>query len=94
MTRKLTLSINEKTVQKAKRISRRRGKSISRMVEEYLNSIIEKEDKTTGPIEEIMEIMKKHKSKVPLPADGDYNKMVNDWRYEEYLKRSKPKRRK
>jgi hypothetical protein len=44
MTRKLTLSINEKTVQKARRISRRRGKSISRIVEEYLNSITEKEE--------------------------------------------------
>lgn len=93
MTRKLTLSINEKTVLKARRISRKRGKSISRMVEEYLNSIVEKENKT-DPIEEIMEIMKKHKSKIPLPADGNYNKMVNDWRYEEYLKKSKPKSRK
>ena len=93
MTRKLTLSINEKTVLKARRISRRRGKSISRMVEEYLNSIVEKENKT-DPIGEIMEIMKKHKSKILLPADGNYNKMVNDWRYEEYLKKSKPKSRK
>ena len=45
MTRKLTLSISEKTVQKAKRISRRRGKSISRMVEEYFNSIAERKEK-------------------------------------------------
>ena len=44
MTRKLTLSIDEKTVQKAKRISSRRGKSISKIVEEYLNSLTEKED--------------------------------------------------
>jgi hypothetical protein len=93
MTRKLTLSINEKTIQKAKRISRRRGKSISKMVEEYLNNIVEKENKS-DPIEEIMEIMKKHTSKVPLPADGNYNKMVNEWRYEEYMKKSKSKRRK
>ena len=93
MTRKLTLSINEKTILKARRISRRRGKSISRMVEEYLNSIVEKE-KNSDPLEDIMKLMKNHKSKVPLPADGNYNKMVNDWRYEEFMKKSKPKSRK
>ena len=43
MTRKLTLSINEKTIEKAKRISRKRGKSISKIIEEYLDSINEKE---------------------------------------------------
>ena len=41
MTTKLTLSINEETVQRAKRISRKRGKSISKMVEEFLDSINE-----------------------------------------------------
>lgn len=39
MTTKLTLSIKEETVERARRISRKRGKSISKMFEEYLNSI-------------------------------------------------------
>jgi len=58
MTRKLTLSINEKTVEKAKRISRKRGKSISKMVEEYLNSITEKEDQKESAVDKIKKIMK------------------------------------
>jgi len=58
MTRKLTLSINEKTVEKAKRISRMRGKSISKMVEEYLNSITEKEDQKESAVDKIKKIMK------------------------------------
>jgi Family of unknown function (DUF6364) len=58
MTRKLTLSINEKTVLKARRISRRRGKSISRMVEEYLNSITEKDDQQESAVDKIKKIMK------------------------------------
>ena len=58
MTRKLTLSINEKTVEKARRISRRRGKSISRMVEEYLNSITEKDEQQKSAVDEIKRIMK------------------------------------
>ena len=58
MTRKLTLSINEKTVEKAKRISRKRGKSISKMVEEYLNSITEKEEQKASAVDKIKKIMK------------------------------------
>lgn len=43
MTVKLTLSINEEIVKKAKRISKFRGKSISKIVEEYISSLPEKE---------------------------------------------------
>lgn len=87
MTTKLTLSVNEETVQRARRISKKRGKSISKMFEEYVNSIAEKEA-DANPLEAILKIMREHKSAVPLPADGDYKKMVNDWRYEEYIKNS------
>jgi hypothetical protein len=45
MTTKLTLSINEETVKHAKLISRKRGKSISKMVEKYLDSLSEKRSK-------------------------------------------------
>ncbi len=83
MTTKLTLSIKEETVQRAKRISKKRGKSISKMFEEYLDSIVEKET-DANPLEAILKITKEHKSKVSIPADANYNKMVNDWRYEEY----------
>jgi replicative DNA helicase len=58
MTRKLTLSINEKTVEKARRISRKRGKSISRMVEEYLNSITEKDKQQKSAVDKIKGILK------------------------------------
>ena len=58
MTTKLTLSINEATVQKAKRLSRKRGKSISKMVEEYLNSLSEREEEKKSPVQQIKEILK------------------------------------
>jgi hypothetical protein len=58
MTVKLTLSINEKTIEKAKRISRKRGKSISKMVEEFLDSINEKDDRKESPVDKIRKIMK------------------------------------
>ena len=44
MTTKLTLSIEKETIEKAKRLSSKRGKSISKIVEDYLNTITEKED--------------------------------------------------
>jgi Family of unknown function (DUF6364) len=58
MTTKLTLSINEKTVQRAKRISRILGKSISKMVEEYLDSISEKEEQKEPVIAKKKDILK------------------------------------
>jgi uncharacterized protein DUF6364 len=39
MTTKLTLSIEKKTVERAKLLSARAGKSISKIVEEYLNEL-------------------------------------------------------
>jgi hypothetical protein len=58
MTTKLTLSINEKTVQRAKLISRKKGKSISKMVEEYLNSLSEKEEQKESTMDKIHKIVK------------------------------------
>lgn len=85
---KLTLSINEETIQKAKRLSKRRGKSVSKIVEEYFNSIPDKKP-AENPLAEIMAIMKKHKSRLKLPEDGDYKKMVNEMRYQDYLEKNK-----
>jgi glucokinase len=58
MNVKLTLSINDKTIEKAKRISRKKGKSISKMVEEYLDSVAEKEKKGATAIEKTRAILK------------------------------------
>ncbi len=84
---KLTLSIKQETVERAKRISKKRGKSISKIVEEYLDSIVEKEADSNA-LKAILKITKEHKSKVFLPEDVNYNDMVNNWRYEEYKQES------
>jgi hypothetical protein len=91
MATKLTLSIREETIQRAKRISRKRGKSISKMVEEYLDSIVEKESEA-NPLEAILEITRKHKSTLSLPPDGDYDTAVSELRYKDYyIKKSRKK---
>lgn len=72
MTTKLTLSINKKTVQRAKLISRKRGKSISKMVEEFLDSINEKEEQKESVIEQINKIMSKYEGKIKLQSNVNY----------------------
>ena len=67
MTTKLTLSINEETVKKAKRISRKRGKSISKMVEEFLNSVSEKEAEKKEPEDALAKIKQIMQGKISDP---------------------------
>lgn len=57
MTTKLTLSINKETVQRAKRISRKRGKSISKMVEEYLDAMNERDEQEESVITKMAGIL-------------------------------------
>lgn len=88
MTTKLTLSINKKKVQRAKLISRKRGKSISKMVEEFLDSINEKEEQKESAIDQINKIMSKYEGKIKLPSNVNYKEMIMQWRYEDYVKES------
>lgn len=85
MNVKLTLSISEKTVERAKRISRRKGKSISKMVEEFLDSVAEKEAVKESPLDRIHKIMEKTRQKIKLPDNLDYKEMIAKWRHEDYL---------
>lgn len=41
MTAKLTLSVEKETIEKAKALSSKTGKSISKMFEEYLDSLVD-----------------------------------------------------
>lgn len=85
MATKLTLSINEKTIQRAKRLSRKKGKSISKMVEEYLDSLNEREDQQESVMDKIEKIMLPYRGKIILPANKSYKEMIADWRYEDYV---------
>jgi hypothetical protein len=58
MITKLTLSIDKKTIEKAKVLSRRKGKSLSKIVEDYLNTISNKQNEPDSAIEKIQHIIK------------------------------------
>ena len=74
MTTKLTLSINEETVERAKRISRKKGKSISKIFEEYLNSLPEKDVAEETAVDKIKKIIE---GKI-INADADWKKVKEE----------------
>lgn len=74
MTTKLTLSINEKTVQRAKQISLKRGRSISSMVEEFLNSITENDDNQESSVKKMSGILQNK-----IPASLDWKKVKGEY---------------
>ena len=69
MNTKLTLTIDDKVIDSAKKYAREKGKSLSDIVENYLKSIILKEDKEDTSISpKILKLM----GSVKLPQNFDY----------------------
>lgn len=58
MTTKLTLSIEQQTVERAKLLSAKSGKSLSKIVEEYLDSITTKATAKRSAVEQLEGILK------------------------------------
>ncbi len=69
MTTKLTLTLDNKVIDSAKIYAKKSGKSLSNIVENYLQSISSKEEK-----EEISPKIQKLMGSVKLPKNFDYKK--------------------
>jgi hypothetical protein len=69
MTAKLTLSIGVQTIKRAKLLSRKRGTSISRLVEDFLNSLPDEEEKHISAARQLRGIGGK------VSADTDWKKL-------------------
>jgi len=74
MTTKLTLSIKQEIVERARRISRKRGKSISKMFEEYLTSLPEKDVAEETAVDKIKKIIE---GKI-IDPDADWKKVKEE----------------
>ncbi len=81
MTTKLTLSVNEEIVKKAKRIAQNRGKSVSKIIEEFIDSLPEKEPEEKFSIREISNMLKE---KTTLPKDTNYKELIRENRWKDY----------
>jgi hypothetical protein len=74
MTTKLTLTMEDKVIDSAKKYARQKGKSLSDIVENYLKSISTHEITT----EDISPKVAKLKGVIKLPEDFDYKKEIGN----------------
>ena len=71
MDAKLTLKLNQEIIEKAKHYASEKKLSLSRLIENYLNSLTS--DKTNNDIQ-ISDFVKSMSSEIKLPADFDHKK--------------------
>ena len=71
MDTKLTLKLNQEIIEKAKLYASEKKLSLSRLIENYLNSLTS--EKTKDEIQ-ISDFVKSMSSEIKLPADFDYKK--------------------
>ena len=82
MDTKLTLKLNQKVIEKAKKYALEKQLSLSKMIENYLNSLtIEKGE---GNSLEISPFVKSLSSGINIPNDLDYKKKYLDFLSEKY----------
>lgn len=82
MNTKLTLTIDKDIIEKAKRYARKRERSLSAMVENYLKSLVDTEKDSNS---ELSPIVKSLKGSFNLPENYDYKKELTDLLSEKYL---------
>ena len=74
MTTKLTLTMEDKVIDSAKKYARRKGKSLSDIVENYLKSISTQEAITDDLSPKVARL----KGVIKLPEDFDYKKEIGN----------------
>ncbi len=81
MDTKLTLKLNQEVIEKAKLYASEKKLSLSRLVENYLNSLT-----SDGPMDEleISPFVKSLSTGVEIPADYDYKKDRADYLEQKY----------
>jgi hypothetical protein len=84
MDTKLTLKLNKDVIDKAKEYASSHNKSLSRMIESYLKSLVEKEKPKSEDDFEISPFVRSMKTGVKIPADLDYKKEYGDYLTEKY----------
>jgi hypothetical protein len=83
MTTKLTLTLEQHIIEKAKRYAKNNGRSLSDIIENYLKVVVdEKADLET----EIAPLVKSLKGSFKQPSDFDYKKQLKNRLAEKYLK--------
>lgn len=84
MDTKLTLKLDKYVIEGAKEYASSHKKSLSRLIEAYLKSLINKDNTQSTSEIEISPFVKSLKTGVKVPADYDYKKEYSDYLMEKY----------
>jgi hypothetical protein len=82
MDTKLTLKLDQEVIERAKKYAADQKKSLSHVVENYLNSLTSIESKD-GDLE-ISPFVKSMSTKLAIPIDFDHKKAMGDYREEKH----------
>ena len=82
MDTKLTLKLDKTVIEKAKEYAESHQKSLSRMIESYLQSLTNQEQTKDEP--KISPFVKSMSSGVQIPAELDYKKEYRDFLIKKY----------
>ena len=80
MTTKLTLKVQKSTIEKAKNYAKNTGRSLSEIVEKYLENIVENREELP-----VSSKLKKIIGAVNLPKDFDEKKELNSYYEQKHL---------
>jgi hypothetical protein len=75
MTTKLTLTLDDQVIQKAKRYAKAKGQSVSELVESYFKSIAAQENASA---DELTPTVKSLMGSFKAPKQLDYKKILNE----------------
>ncbi|NOR74455.1 MAG: hypothetical protein GQ525_04800 [Draconibacterium sp.] len=84
MDTKLTLKLDKRVIDRAKKYASKHKRSLSRMIESYLKSLIDKDSPESKDDLEISPFVKSMATGVKLPADLDSKEAYNEYLSEKY----------
>ena len=84
MDAKLTLKLDKFVIDRAKEYAASHKRSLSRMIESYLRSLIDKDIPDSKDDIEISPFIKSMTTGVKVPGDIDYKKLYSDYLSEKY----------
>ena len=84
MDAKLTLKLDKLVIDKAKDYASSQKRSLSRLIESYLKSLIDTDDSETNDDIEISPFVKSLQTGVKIPSDFDYKESYSDYLVEKY----------
>lgn len=85
MNTKLTLSIEEQVIEKAKEYAKRNGRSLSNIVEEYLKFL--SKAKKTKQSEKYHPLVEELCGSIKIPEDKNYDEIIGEVVIEKYKNR-------